>query len=1234
MGNFREKTKDYFRHLYPHAQKARSKTGGDTGEAKKSNHVSSPDLTILDVSPEKHQEKRPTALSATGDSSKKAQGHPKDQKDTKDNEHTTSPAVSAVSTNPQPVVDQAADQTFQNFRESDDQKLLADWAVVLASFLKDDESTIDLSSRESVAAVMEKLLKKRDDREWKIKVFGQDVKLREQVDNLAALLFWADPLVKSAVSSQPYAALAWSGVSLFTSLLRSGLTQHNEMLEGFTAIGQLQMYWQICEDKYLEPEIGRHYKSLIEPLARLYSMMMEYQVKMLCHLSRISMSRAVHDVKNAGDWSTHLTEINQQDAICREHFLPIGELSKLWEDEKSRLDIMRQTFDVQKATLRHLEDERESKLLVDLYNAAGDYEHFKKMNPKRTPGTCEWFLTDNRFLDWYDRTSDLLWVSAGPGCGKSVLARSLVEDGFLDHYSITVTPSSVLTNAKPTVAYFFFKEGGNESMNGAGALCAILHQLFRSPLTAKSIDLALSKHREMGPGLTQSFSQLWRILIQCAAAPETGEIICVLDALDECEVKSRREILQCLQEFYTSDREQRMSKLKFIISSRPYQDLEDRFQKLRGTAAYMRLDGDEKSEEISHEIDLVIDEQIEEITVGFDPEHRNQLVDHLKGMKNRTYLWLRLIFDVIQNNSTEYQKASDIENLFKNLPMEVSDAYEKILNRSQNKERTRIILQLVLAARRPLTLDKANYALTSALRQPKTHADLTKDLWPKEKFKTTITSACGLFVSVHKGKLSFIHQTAREFLTDTSQRGGNAEWKGSFTLPLSDVIMSKTCIQYLLLPDIGVLQAHESQFRPDLKMAYPFISYSAAHWIEHFRDHDASDITDELLKNAGDLCRIPGPLEQIWRPFAPLSARFCESDIELAVKFGLVQLFQLLISDGTDRDLNDNEFLLHEAAERGHLEIVKMLIDHGADAHKLDPDDHTALCFACSEGHQEIVQIFLDEGVSPNPQGKYGLSALWHATRRGSVEICAMLLDHGAEIDWQDSLGDTALHHLIEKQHLGAAELLIEKGASVNIVNCQNCTALHLACEKAPPHTVEMLLLRGADPFVGEEDYSSLELACKRGDEKIVKLLIENFTDSDIQKDFYWCALQQAAEMGHLSVIQMLFQKSADANLLDHFFAATLPSACIGGNEQIVEFLLKNGVDVDAREKDCDSTLELACRYGHQNIVAILLREGADLGSHEGKSEPLRLARSYGHQEIVKMLLSKDATVYTQYSKH
>jgi hypothetical protein len=531
------------------------------------------------------------------------------------------------------------------------------------------------------------------------------------------------------------------------------------MLDGFNSIGDLQVYWKACEETCLRPEHRQHYQRLLEPLVKLYSLVFAYQAYAICHLSKAQHSRAWKNLTSPNFWSNKLEDIDGLNKNCG-RLIDASREREIQQNRDSQLQELQRLRIVQENILQSNEedrrDEKETKLLQDLAVAAGDYKRDKNLNPHRVDGTCEWFLADERFCKWRDSKSpSLLWVSAGPGCGKSVLSKSLIDDGQLATCvtTITFTSSSIdaVTSRESTVCYFFFKDGGDGHMDSAHALCALLHQLFTCPSTSGLIKYALKSHREHGAALTRKFSELWQILSDCVTSPDAGEIICVLDALDECKKDSRQDFIKRLQEFYS--RSERLSipflKFRFLVTSRPYPDLESSFQKFRTTTAYLRFDGDEKSEQIRREIDLVIDARLQDITDGFTPNDQQKISERLKSMDHRTYLWLHLTLNIIEESPTEFGKRSDIEKLLSHLPSQVSDAYEMILSRSTDQPRTEILLRIMLAAARPLTLDEANIALTLAIQkqEPESYADVKADLWPRDKFRSIVTNLCGFLLA-------------------------------------------------------------------------------------------------------------------------------------------------------------------------------------------------------------------------------------------------------------------------------------------------------------------------------------------------------------------------------------------------------------------------------------------------------------------------------------------------------
>ena len=222
-----------------------------------------------------------------------------------------------------------------------------------------------------------------------------------------------------------------------------------------------------------------------------------------------------------------------------------SEEKRLHEEESSYMsrslilqeDVLETLKTSQAKTDRHHSEKEEADLLEAL---SSDYESDKDLVSTRVDGTCEWFFEDDRFLTWRDSDSSrLLWISAGPGCGKSVLSRALIDE------------RKVCTDSKAsTVCYFFFKDGQEHRTRGADALCALLHQLFENTALIK---YGIPSYKNHGKGLCGRFSELWKILIEAAEDPEAGEIICILDALDECDEAARKPFMEKLVHFFSKE---------------------------------------------------------------------------------------------------------------------------------------------------------------------------------------------------------------------------------------------------------------------------------------------------------------------------------------------------------------------------------------------------------------------------------------------------------------------------------------------------------------------------------------------------------------------------------------------------------------------------------------------------------------------------------------------------------
>ena len=100
---------------------------------------------------------------------------------------------------------------------------------------------------------------------------------------------------------------------------------------------------------------------------------------------------------------------------------------------------------------------------------------------------------------------------------------------------------------------------------------------------------------------------------------------------------------------------------------------------------------------------------------------------------------------------------------------------------------------------------------------------------------------------------------------------------------------------------------------------------------------------------------------------------------------------------GADLDIQNKngDTALIRACEYGHLEVVKLLIENGAELNMQEEGDgDTALILACRRGHLEIAKLLIKKGADIHKQDKRGNTALILAVKNNNIETCKVLLSH------------------------------------------------------------------------------------------------------------------------------------------------------------------------------------------------------------------------------------------------
>lgn len=220
------------------------------------------------------------------------------------------------------------------------------------------------------------------------------------------------------------------------------------------------------------------------------------------------------------------------------------------------------------------------------------------------------------------------------------------------------------------------------------------------------------------------------------------------------------------------------------------------------------LAGENESEEISSEIDIVMGHELQIIAENYrlNKNAHSLLHDSLQRTPNKTYLWLHLVLAEIRGSIV--QDVIVLERLLDALPRTVEAAYKKVLDRCSGEEAKRGILQIILAAQRPLTLMEIGVALEidEALKKSSDPASsflLFKDLGGEsETTRIAVRDACGVFISIVDSRV-VTSQTAKEFLLrEMEEPSERTKWRNSIDIRNAHRVLSRICLTYLLFPEI------------------------------------------------------------------------------------------------------------------------------------------------------------------------------------------------------------------------------------------------------------------------------------------------------------------------------------------------------------------------------------------------------------------------------------------------
>lgn len=305
------------------------------------------------------------------------------------------------------------------------------------------------------------------------------------------------------------------------------------------------------------------------------------------------------------------------------------------------------------------------------------------------------------------------------------------------------------------------------------------------------------------------------------------------------------------------------------------------------------------------------------------------------------------------------------------------------------------------------------------------------------------------------------------------------------------------------------------------------------------------------------------------------------------------------------------QFPLHLAVFAGHAEIVRLLLDHGADPgqsiYTYNSWDKLLLC--ARERRYRQIESLLQRAMRKRFNYRPGFDVLKEAIiARNARKIGAVLRRHPDLARASDALGNNALHWSVITRQLSLLERFVELGTPIDMERADGQTPVLLAVNGATDYWYRATRgrshpsLRNTSVLVGSllalgANYT-ISLAAGIGDqERVDELLRKDVGLASRLDSARGSPLSHAAAEGHLHIVRRLLEQGADPNMPEHGapHGLALYEACRANQPEVAQVLLEHGANPNAGMDSAECCLTICRVY------------------HGGRAKPLQqLLRRYG----------------------
>lgn len=356
---------------------------------------------------------------------------------------------------------------------------------------------------------------------------------------------------------------------------------------------------------------------------------------------------------------------------------------------------------------------------------------------------------------------------------------------------------------------------------------------------------------------------------------------------------------------------------------------------------------------------------------------------------------------------------------------------------------------------------------------------------------------------------------------------------------------------------------------------------------------------------------------------------------------------------------SDGRTALHWAARNGFIEIVRFLVDNGANINLRDNKGKTPLILATQYNHNTIVDFLLEredmlckamlescynkikrfeyynrKNINYNNRNNFKNNLKINMKTENKdilINTIQYLIDNN-RINIQITDGITIFHIASLIGSKATIERLILAGADINIKDINGMTPFLWAFKVCNISVIKFLLEKYEYLFKDKDihEYTTLHVACRYGCTKLVEILLNMGVDVNINTKYNTTPLTIASEFGYIDIINLLLDRGANINNQDYMGTTAINMVAKAGKTDIVNLLISRGADIFIKDMYNANILYYACENPNNfELVDFFIKIGIKLKEENNsfRQNCLHKAAISGNINIIKLILEQDSGI-------